>query len=65
MTLFQVRNRIRDGIFAEMQTVSDAITSGKATDFAEYKRMVGALVGMKKSLDVVDAVFNRLDDEGE
>lgn len=63
--LIQVRNRIREGILAEMQQVSDALTSGKAADYADYRRMVGVLVGLKKALDAVDAGFNRFDDEGD
>ncbi len=63
--LIQLRNGLREDIFAEMQQVSDALSSGKAVDYADYRRMVGILVGMKKSLDVVDARFRRLDNEGE
>ena len=63
--LIQIRNHLREDIRTEMQQVSDALMSGKAADYADYRRMVGILTGLKKSLDVIDARFRRLDDEGE
>ena len=65
MVLMAVRNAVRGDIVAQMRKVSDELSSGRAADYAEYKRLVGIIQGLKKALDAVDDQFNKLTDEGE
>lgn len=64
MILMDVRNALREDIAGQMKRISDELSSGRAADFGEYKRLVGVLQGLRKALDSVDTVFNKLlDDE--
>ena len=65
MILMAVRNALRADLVAQMRKVSDELSSGRAADYAEYKRLVGIIQGLKKALDAVDDQFNKLTDEGE
>ena len=65
MILMDVRKALRGDIVAQMRKVSDELSSGRAADFGEYKRLVGIIQGLKKALDVIDDQFNKLTDEGE
>jgi hypothetical protein len=62
--MVQIREALRDDIVAEMRKVSDALSSGRAADFADYKRMVGTVQGLSKALEQIDARFNKLFDDG-
>ncbi len=65
MILMDVRKALRDDIAAQMRKISDELSSGRAADYAEYKRLVGIIQGLKRALDAVDDRFNRMIDEGE
>jgi hypothetical protein len=65
MVLMAVRSALRDNIIAQMRKVSDELSSGRAADYAEYKRLVGIIQGLKKALDAIDDQFNKILDEGE
>lgn len=63
MQIVDIHNSITCRISEQMVRVSDELSSGRAADHAEYKRMVGMLQGMRKALDSVDMVFNKMLDE--
>lgn len=65
MLLIQVRDRLKESIVAKMRRVSDEVTAGRASDYADYRRYCGRLQGMKDALDAIDAAFNKLIDEGD
>lgn len=65
MIMFEVREALRGQIAAQMRKISDELASGRAADFSEYKRLVGRLQGLRDGLDAIDAVFNKLSNEGD
>ena len=65
MRLMQVRDSVKCELAEKMRQRSDALSAGRATDFADYKQTVGRIQGLRDAMDVVDAVFNRLNDSEE
>ena len=65
MHLLSVRDQIKHKIVGEMQSLADRMTSGSAHDYAAYRQLCGRMQGLKDGLECVDAVFNKLLNEGE
>lgn len=42
----KVLDELRSSIRARMNDVADALATGSATDFAEYKKLVGVIEGL-------------------
>lgn len=63
MQLLSVRDAIKSQLVEKMRQRSDALSSGRASDFADYKQNVGRIQGLRDAFDAVDEVFNRLLDE--
>lgn len=63
MQLLSVRDAIKSQLVEKMRQRSDALSSGRAADFADYKQTVGRIQGLRDAFDAVDDVFNRLLDE--
>ena len=60
-----IRNKLRDKIAEQMKRTSDALSAGRFSSLEEAKQYVGRLQGHRDALEAVDAVFNRLFDEGD
>lgn len=60
MQLLQVRDAIKASIVDKMRQRADALSAGRATDFADYKQGVGRIQGLKDAFECVDGVFNKL-----
>lgn len=66
MQLMQIREALKDRIAVQMMKISGELSSGRAADFSEYKRLVGRVQGLRDGIEAIDAVFNKLlDDEGD
>lgn len=58
---------VRD-IDAEIEQESEGLVDGSASDFADYKRRVGRIRGLKEARDIASDCLSRLtkdDDEDE
>ena len=64
MQVLQIRDAIKASLADKMRQRADALSAGRAVDFADYKQSVGRIQGLRDALDSVDAVFNKfLDSE--
>lgn len=50
----------------EVRRISDTLTSGSVPDYPNYKRLVGEISGLQRSVELMKAAFkNFLDEEDD
>lgn len=64
-SVWDVRDMLKKSMATQMRKISDDLSSGRAADYAEYKRVVGRIQGLKDGIEAVDEVFRKLDNEGD
>ena len=63
MQMMDIRDRLRKNLALAMKAHADNLSAGRATDFSQYRYVVGNIKGLRDAIDVVDQVFEKLVDE--